>query len=108
MAKSQQLGWLVLKGKRWYGYYRKQVRDPETEDVRVSIVPVRLGLKSQMTKGSAHAALRDEIAKQTGQLGDGRILKDGNVTFAWLFATAISPSGRGLATRDGEGEAGAD
>ena len=56
MAKSQQLGWLVLKGKRWYGYYRKQVLDPETEDVRVSIVPIRLGLRSQMTKGTAHAA----------------------------------------------------
>ena len=95
MAKSQQLGWLVLKGKRWYGDYRKQVLDPETEDVRVSIVPVRLGLKSQMTKGLAHAALRDEIAKQTGQLGDGRILKDGNVTFAWFVRNRYFPLRQG-------------
>ena len=95
MAKSQQLGWLVLKGKRWYGYYRKQVLDPDTEDVRVSIVPVRLGLKSQMTKGTAHAVLRDEIAKQTGQLGDGRILKDGSVTFAWFVRNRYFPLRQG-------------
>jgi hypothetical protein len=53
MGKSNQSGWIVLRGKRWYGYYRKQVIDPTTEDVRVSVVPVRLGLKSQMTKLAA-------------------------------------------------------
>jgi hypothetical protein len=44
MGKSHQAGWIVLRGKRWYGYYRKQVIDPTTEDVRVNIVPVRLAL----------------------------------------------------------------
>src|ERR1700709_1724125 len=95
MGKSQQLGWIVLKGKRWYGYYRKAVIDPETEDVRVSIVPVRLGLKSQMTKGAAHSALRDEIAKQTGQIGDGRVLKDGSVTFEWFVRNRYFPLRQG-------------
>jgi hypothetical protein len=84
MGKSQQAGWIVLRGKRWYGYYRKQVIDPTTEDVRVSIVPVRLGLKTQMTKLAAREALRVEIAKQTGQMAGGRILKDGSVTFEWF------------------------
>jgi hypothetical protein len=32
----------------------------ETEEVRASIVPVRLAPKSGMTKGAAHAALRDK------------------------------------------------
>jgi integrase len=95
MGKSQQLGWIVLKGKRWYGYYRKSVIDPETEGVRVSIVPVRLGLKSQMTKGAAHAALRDEIAKRTGQIGDGRVLKDGSVTFEWFVRNRYFPLRQG-------------
>jgi hypothetical protein len=108
MGKSQQLGWIVLKGKRWYGYYRKSVIDPETEDVRVNIVPVLLGLKSQMTKGAAHAALRDEIAKQTGQIGGGRVLKDGSVTFEWFVHNLLSASAGGLATGNGEGEEGAD
>jgi hypothetical protein len=31
MGKSHQSGWIVLRGKRWYGYYRKQVIDPTTE-----------------------------------------------------------------------------
>jgi hypothetical protein len=77
MGRSHQSGWIVLRGKRWNGYYRKQVIDPTTEDVRVSIVPVRLGLKSQMTKLAARGALLVEIAKQTGKIADGRILKDG-------------------------------
>jgi hypothetical protein len=95
MGKSQQLGWIVLKGKRWYGYYRKSVLDPETEDVRVSIVPVRLGLKSQMTKGAAHSALRDEIAKQIGQIGNGRVQKDGSVTFEWFVRNRYFPLRQG-------------
>jgi integrase len=91
MGKSQQAGWIVLRGKRWYGYYRKQVIDPTTEDVRVSIVPVRLGLKTQMTKLAAREALRVEIAKQTGQMAGGRILKDGSVTFEWFVRNRYLP-----------------
>jgi len=91
MGKSHQSGWIVLRGKRWYGYYRKQVIDPTTEDVRVSIVPVRLGLKSQMTKLAAREALRAEITKQTGKIADGRILKDGTVTFEWFVRNRYFP-----------------
>jgi integrase len=91
MGKSHQSGWIVLRGKRWYGYYRKQVIDPTTEYVRVSIVPVRLGLKAQMTKLAAREALRVEIAKQTGKIADGRILKDGTVTFEWFVRNRYFP-----------------
>ncbi|MEG9436518.1 hypothetical protein JAO29_10135 [Edaphobacter sp. HDX4] len=51
-------GWIVLRGKRWYGYYRRQVIHPTTGDVRVRIVPIRLGLKSQMTKLAGERAAR--------------------------------------------------
>ena len=91
MGKSHQSGWIVLRGKRWYGYYRKQVIDPTTEDVRVSIVPVRLGLKAQMTKLAAREALRAEIARQTGKVEDGRILKDGTVSFEWFVRNRYFP-----------------
>jgi len=91
MGRSHQSGWIMLRGKQWYGYYRKQVIDPETETVRVSKVPVRLGLKSQMTKAAARDALRDAIAKQTGQITNGRILKDGTVTFEWFVRKRYFP-----------------
>src|SRR3984957_1859691 len=95
MGRSHQSGWIMLRGKQWYGYYRKQVIDPETETVRVSKVPVRLGLKSQMTKAAARDALRDEIAKQTGQITNGRILKDGTVTFEWFVRKRYFPLRQG-------------
>lgn len=95
MGVSHQAGWVVLRGKRWYGYYRKQVLDPTNDDVRVSIVPVRLGLKAQMTKLAARDALRVEIEKQTGKVGDGRILRDGAVTFEWFVRNRYFPLRQG-------------
>ena len=62
--------------------------DPTTEEVRSVRVCVRLGLESQMTKLKARDALKAEIAKQTGQLADGRVLKDGSVTFEWFVPWA--------------------
>jgi hypothetical protein len=96
MGKSHQSGWIVLRGKRWYGYYRKQVIDPTTDNVRVSTVPVRLGLKTQMTKLAARERLRVEIAKQTGKVADSRILKDGMSHSSGLFGTATSRFARGI------------
>ena len=62
----------------------KRVKDPTTESVRTVRICVRLGLKSQMTKLGAREALRAEIARRTNQLADGRVLKDGSVTFEWF------------------------
>jgi integrase len=95
MGKSHQAGWITLRGKRWYGYYRKQIKDPETETVRAVKVPVRLGLKTQMTKLAAREALRVEIAKQTGKIADGRVLKDGTVTFEWFVRNRYFPLRKG-------------
>jgi integrase len=95
MGKSHQVGSIVLRGKRWYGYYRKDVIDPETEEVRSARIVVALGLKSEMTKPAAREALRKEIAKQTGQIPDGRILKDGSVTFEWFVRNRYFPLRQG-------------
>jgi integrase len=95
MGISHQAGSIVLRGKAWYGFYRKEVIDPTTEDVRSVRVCIRLGLKSQMTKLKARDALKAEIAKQTGQLADGRLLKDGSVTFEWFVCTRYFPLRQG-------------
>lgn len=91
MGKSHQLGSVVLRGRAWYGFYRKDVIDPETEDVRSVRICVRLGLKSEMTKPAAREALRAEITKQTEQVADGRIRKDGSVTFEWFVRNRYFP-----------------
>ena len=56
MGNSHQRGWVVLRGKKWYGYYRKTVLDPTTNEQRIEIIPVILGLKSRMTKFQAREA----------------------------------------------------
>jgi len=95
MGISHQTGSIVQRGKAWYGFYRKDVIDATTEDVRSVRVCVRLGLKSQMTKLKARDALKAEITKQTGQLADGRILKDGSVTFEWFVRNRYFPLRQG-------------
>jgi hypothetical protein len=95
MGISHQTGSIVQRGRAWYGFYRKDVIDATTEDVRSVRVCVRLGLKSQMTKLKARDALKAEIAKQTGQLTDGRILKDGSVTFEWFVCNRYFPLRQG-------------
>jgi integrase len=44
-----------------------------------------------MTKLAARDALRAEIAKRTGKVADGRILKDGAVTFEWFVRNRYFP-----------------
>jgi integrase len=95
MGISYQMGSIVLRGKTWYGFYRKVVVDPTTEEVRSVRVCVRLGIKSQMTKLKARDALKAEITKQTGHLADGRILKDGTVTFEWFVRNRYFPLRQG-------------
>src|SRR5260370_33624578 len=75
MGKSHQAGWVSLRGKYWYGYFRETVLDPETNEERVRKVPVRLGLRG---------ALRAEITKRSGEIPKRTVLKDSSVTFAWV------------------------
>jgi hypothetical protein len=36
MGKSHQRVWVVERGKKWYGYYRKIVLDPITNDRKLT------------------------------------------------------------------------
>jgi hypothetical protein len=67
MGKSHQAGWVVLRGKRWYGYFRKRVLNPITNEEEAKPVCIPLNLKSKMTKSDARDALRVEVTKQTDQ-----------------------------------------
>ncbi len=95
MGTASQSGSIVLRGKRWYGYYRKQIVDPTNENVRAVRTVVRLGLRSQMTKADARDALHAEIAKQTGQIAEGRLLRDGAATFGWFVRHRYLPLRQG-------------
>ena len=91
MGKSHQAGWVSLRGKRWFGYFRQTVLDPETNEERVKKICVKLALKSKMTKGEARDALRIEVTKQTGQNLGGRVLKDSSTTFGWFVRNRYFP-----------------
>jgi integrase len=95
MGKSHQAGWVVLRGKRWYGYYRKRILDPTTNEEQEDTVCILLELKSKMTKAEARDVLRMEITKQTGQNLGGRVLKDSSVTFEWFVRNRYFPLRKG-------------
>jgi len=95
MGKSHQAGWVVLRGRRWYGYYRKRVLNPTTNEEQEDTVCILLELKSRMTKAGARDALRMEITKQTGQNLGGRVLKDSSVTFEWFIRNRYFPVRKG-------------
>lgn len=50
MGRSHQKGWVVARGKKWYGYFRRTVLDPVSNQPKGNIVPIVLGLKTQFTK----------------------------------------------------------
>ena len=91
MGKSHQRGWVVARGKKWYGYFRRTVLDPVTNAPVTDVVPIVLGLKARLTKSGAREELQKEIAKQTGQAADGRVMKDGSVTFGWFVRNRYLP-----------------
>jgi integrase len=95
MGVSHQAGWVVLRGKRWYGYFRRRVLNPTTNEEQEDTVCILLELKSKMTKSEARDALRTEIAKQTGQNLAGKVLKDSSVTFEWFVRNRYFPLRKG-------------
>ena len=95
MGKSHQSGWVSLRGKQWFGYFRQRVLDPETNEEREKKICVKLALKSQMTKLEAREALRAEITKQTGKNPGGGVLKDNSVTFEWFVRNRYFPLRKG-------------
>src|SRR5664280_122420 len=93
MGKSYQRGWVVPRGKKWYGYFRKTVFDPTTNQQKGDVISVVLGLKSQMKASEAREVLEREITKQTGQSGPsaGRVMNDSSVTFGWFVRNRFFP-----------------
>lgn len=92
MSTTRQRGFVTLRGKQWYGYFRKVVNDPVANEEKTDRVTVILGLKSQMSKGEARDALQREITKQMGKAGSAnRIMNDGSVTFGWFVRNRFIP-----------------
>jgi len=92
MGNSHQAGWVLLRGKRWYGYFRKRIINPITNEEEAKLVCVPLDLKTNMTKSQARDVLRTEVMKSTGQnLAGSRVLKDSSTTFGWLVRNRYFP-----------------
>src|SRR3974390_1114103 len=91
MGKSHQRGWVVLRGRKWYGYYRRTVLDPITNEQKVDIIPIVLGPKSELTKFQARERLEQEGTKQTGTDSGSRVMNDGSVTFGWFVRNRFFP-----------------
>ena len=91
MGKSHQRGWVVLRGKKWYGYYRRTVLDPITNEQKVDVIPIVLGPKSELTKFQARERLEQEVTKQTGTDSGSRVMNDGSVTFGWFVRNRFFP-----------------
>lgn len=65
--------------------------DPTKSEQKIDIVPVILGLKSQLTKFHTRERLEQEIAKHTGQNPGGHVMNDGAVTFGWFVRKRFLP-----------------
>src|ERR1700742_406807 len=91
MGKSHQKGWIVARGKKWYGYFRREVIDPASSETKSTVVPVVLGLKTQLTKFEARESREREIAKQTGPPRAGGAVNNSSVTFGWFVRNRFLP-----------------
>jgi integrase len=92
MGTSRQRGFVTPRGKQWYGYFRKVVNDPVTNEEKIDRITVILGPRSKMSKAEARDALQREITKHLGQSGStNRVMNDGSVTFEWFVSNRFIP-----------------
>ncbi len=91
MGTSHQKGWVSIREKKWYGYFRRTILDPETNLPKTVSSPVALGLKSEMTKYEAREKLELEIKRLTGQIAEDGVVKNGSVTFGWFVRNRYLP-----------------
>jgi hypothetical protein len=68
MGKSHQRGWVVERGKKWYGYCRRIVLDPTTNERKTDVVSIILGLKSHLTKGAAEKHCKRKWPSRRGRI----------------------------------------
>jgi integrase len=84
MGSSYQKGWVRQRGKKWYGYFRRTVLDPETNQPKPVVAQVILGLKAEMSKFQAREKLEREIVRLGGQSTGDQSMNNGAVTFGWF------------------------
>jgi integrase len=91
MGTSYQRGWVSLRGKKWYGYFRRAILDPVTQQPKTVSSPIPLGLKGDMTKPQAREKLAAEITRLSGQITEDGSVKNGTVTFGWFVRNRYLP-----------------
>ena len=92
MGTSYQKGWVRLRGKKWYGYFRRIEIDPSTSEPKPAAAQVILGFKSEMSKSQAREKLEGEIAKLGKQpLNGDKSMVNGAVTFGWFVLHRYLP-----------------
>jgi integrase len=92
MGTSYQKGWVRLRGKKWYGYFRRIEIDPSTSESKPAAAQVILGFKSEMSKSQAREKLEGEIAKLGKQpLNGDKSMVNGAVTFGWFVLHRYLP-----------------
>ena len=91
MGTSYQKGWVEVRGKKWYGFYRRAILDPETNAPKIVRTTVILGLRSELTKTQAREKLAITITQQQGQVSEDGSVKNGSVTFGWLVRNRYLP-----------------
>ncbi len=57
MGKSHQKGWVVARGKKWYGYFRRDVIDTVSSELKSTIQKIQ---EMQTYSWDAKAAQRGE------------------------------------------------
>ena len=67
MGTSYQEGWVSLRGKKWYGYFRRTILNPETNKPEMISSPIALGLKSEMYKSQARRSRQERSFASLGR-----------------------------------------
>jgi integrase len=91
MGTSHQKGWVLVRGRKWYGYFRRTVLDSLTNQTQTVSTPVVLGLKSEMTKFEAREKLEREIARLTGHTTEEGVVRNGSVSLRWFVHNRYLP-----------------
>jgi len=96
MRKSRQRGWIELRGKKWYGYFRKTVVDPMTNEQRRMTASVVLGFQAYMDQAEAREILDFHLFKQTGERYQEGVWIDSSATFGWFVRNRFLPLKEGM------------
>jgi integrase len=91
MGTSYQKGWVEVRGKKWYGFYRRTVLDPKTNAPKTGRTTVILGLRSELTKTQAREKLATTITQREGHVSEDGSVKNGSATFGWFVRNRYLP-----------------